>query len=108
MDQPNLSGGLHLKRSLVFPTRQCSLVFPKSIVYAPHMAYKEIPKAKSDSRIRQNNIYVILLNSPLLQNQNVEKLAQRIQKGNLERGNGNDLFLVLRHQVWKDRARAQR
>jgi hypothetical protein len=64
MDQPNLSGGLHLKLSLVLPTRHCSLVFPKSRWAKPQMAYREMPKAKSDSRIRQKNICYTELTAP--------------------------------------------
>ncbi len=42
------------------------------------------------SRQKENMAY-----SPLLQNQKLEKLAQRIQKGTLKRGNGNESFSCL-------------
>ena len=108
MDQPNLSGGLHSKLSFVFPTRHCSLVFPKSLLPSPHiMAYREIPKVKSDSRIRQKYICDTAELTADLKSKS-GKTCSTHSKRDSRTGQLKRFVFVLRRQVWKDRARAQR
>ena len=105
MDQPNLSGGSHSKLSFVFPTRHCSLVFPKSTLPSPHMAYREIPKPKSDSRIRQKNICYTKLTAASPSKSGITcstHLKRDSRTGQLKR-----VVFELRRDVQKDRARAQ-
>ncbi len=94
--------------AFVFPTRHCSLVFPKSTLLRPHMDCREIPKAKSDSRIRQKEYICHTAELTAASTSKTGNTCSTHSKRDARTGQWKRVICVLRRPVQKDRARAQK